>query len=157
MGSLRVGHDWVTSLSLFTFMHWRRNGNPLQCSCLENPRDGGAWWAAIYRVLQSRTRPKRLSSSSSVATLCNSFATPWTIAHQTLLSMWFPRQEYWSGLPFPSPGDLPKAGMELVSPALQVGSLPVSHHENPIDRLLQVTRVRFMLMYGKTNTILQSN
>ena len=41
------------------------NGNPLQCSCLENPRDGGAWWAAVYRAAQSRTRLKRLSSSSS--------------------------------------------------------------------------------------------
>ena len=41
------------------------NGNPLQCSCLESPRDGGAWWAAIYGVAQSRTRLKRLSSSSS--------------------------------------------------------------------------------------------
>ena len=41
------------------------NGKPLQCSCLENPRDGGAWWAAIYEVAQSRTRLKRLSSSSS--------------------------------------------------------------------------------------------
>ena len=41
------------------------NGNPLQCSCLENPRDGGAVWAAVYRVAQSRTRLKRLSSSSS--------------------------------------------------------------------------------------------
>ena len=41
------------------------NGNPLQYSCLENPRDGGAWWAAIYGVAQSRTRLKRLSSSSS--------------------------------------------------------------------------------------------
>ena len=40
------------------------NGNPLQCSCLENPRDGGAWWAAVYGVAQSRTRLKRLSSSS---------------------------------------------------------------------------------------------
>ena len=40
------------------------NGNPLQCSCLENPRDGGAWWAAIYGVAQSGTRLKRLSSSS---------------------------------------------------------------------------------------------
>jgi len=40
------------------------NGNPLQCSCLENPRDGGAWWAAVYGVTQSRTRLKRLSSSS---------------------------------------------------------------------------------------------
>ena len=42
------------------------NGNPLQYSCLENPRDGGAWWAAIYGVTQSRTRLKRLSSSSSI-------------------------------------------------------------------------------------------
>ena len=41
------------------------NGKPLQCSCLENPRDSGAWWAAIYGVAQSRTRLKRLSSSSS--------------------------------------------------------------------------------------------
>ena len=40
------------------------NGNPLQCSCLENPRDGGAWWAAVCGVAQSRTRLKRLSSSS---------------------------------------------------------------------------------------------
>ena len=62
-GSLRVGHDWATSLSLFTFMH-EGNGNPLQCSCLENPRDDGAWWAAIYGVAHSRfsrTRLKRLS------------------------------------------------------------------------------------------------
>ena len=41
------------------------NGNPLQCSCLENSRDRGAWWAAVYGVAQSRTRLKRLSSSSS--------------------------------------------------------------------------------------------
>ena len=41
------------------------NGNPLLCSCLENPRDKGAWWAAVYGVAQSRTRLKRLSSSSS--------------------------------------------------------------------------------------------
>ena len=42
------------------------NGNPLQCSCLENPRDGRAWWAAVYGVAQSRIRLKRLSSSSSM-------------------------------------------------------------------------------------------
>ena len=41
------------------------NGNPLQCYCLKNPRDGGAWWAAVYGVTQSRTRLKQLSSSSS--------------------------------------------------------------------------------------------
>ena len=45
------------------------NGNPLQCSCLENPRGGGAWWAAVYGVTQSRTRLKRLSSSSSSSRL----------------------------------------------------------------------------------------
>ena len=52
------------------------------------------------------------------------FATQWIVAHQTLLSMGFPRQEYWSGLPFPPPGDLPKPGIEppsLVSPALAGG------------------------------------
>ena len=43
------------------------NGNPLQCSCLENPKDGGAWWAAVYGVTQSRIRLKGLSSSSSTA------------------------------------------------------------------------------------------
>ena len=112
MGSLRVGQDSTASLSLFTFMHWRRkwqptpvflpgesqgwgslvgchlwgrtewdtterlhfhfslsctgkgNGNPLQCSCLENPRDGGAWWAAVYGVAQSWTRLKRVNSST---------------------------------------------------------------------------------------------
>ena len=65
MGSLRVGYDWATSLSLSTFMIGGGNGNPLQCSCLKNPRDGGAWWAAVYGVTQSQTRLKRLSSSSS--------------------------------------------------------------------------------------------
>ena len=64
IGSLRVGHDWATSLSLFTLMHWRRKWQPTQCSCLENPRDGGAWWAAVYGVAQSWTRLKWLSSSN---------------------------------------------------------------------------------------------
>ena len=46
------------------------NGNPLQCSCLENPRDGGAWWAAVCGVAQSQTRLKWLSSSSSSSSVC---------------------------------------------------------------------------------------
>ena len=44
------------------------NGNPLQCSCLENPRDGGAWWAAVYGVAQSWTQLKRLSAAAVAAT-----------------------------------------------------------------------------------------
>ena len=49
------------------------NGNPLQCSCLENPRNGGAWWTAVYGVAQSRTRLKWLSSSSSSSRLTTLF------------------------------------------------------------------------------------
>ena len=148
------------------------NGNPLQCSCLENPRDRGAWWAAVYGVAQSWTWLKRLSSSSSIwkfnwflyidlifynlaaakllqscLTPCDPidgtppgspvpgilqartlervaisfsnawewkvkgkslshvrlFETPWTAAFQAPPSMGFSRQEYWSGVPLPSP------------------------------------------------------
>ena len=49
------------------------------------------------------------------------FVTLWTVAHQALLSMGFLRQEYWSGLPFPSPGDIPEPGIEPTSPALARG------------------------------------
>ena len=51
------------------------------------------------------------------------FATPWTVAFQASPSMGFSRQEYWSGLPFPSPGDLPNPGMEPGSPALEADAL----------------------------------
>ena len=152
------------------------NGNPLQCSCLENPRERGAWWAAVYGVAQSRTRLKQLSSSSSrfmakyhivyfaygsvnslrqinmhvlqinqtfkpffifkyyfccsvaksYLTLCNPMD-----CSQAPLSRGFPRQKYWSGLPFPPPGDLPDPGIEPASPALQADSLPLSHRGSP--------------------------
>ena len=65
MGSLRVGHDWVTSLSLFTFLHWRRKWQPTPVFLPGESQDGGAWWAAVYGVAQSWTRLKWLSSSSS--------------------------------------------------------------------------------------------
>ena len=68
------------------------------------------------------------------------FVTPWTVAHQAPLSMGFSRQGYWSGLPFPSPGDLPDPGIETRSPALQADSLrseppgkPESHRDKGDD------------------------
>ena len=56
------------------------NGNPLQCSCLENPRDGEVWWAAVYGVSQSQTRLKRLSSSSS-SSISQTCLTSWALAY----------------------------------------------------------------------------
>ena len=132
------------------------NGNPLQCSWLENPRSGGAWWLPSMG-LHSQTWLKRLNNSINIShiflasqyllnTISNlrkqpSFAgyfytsvwipayvcavcaqllsrvqLPWTIAQQAPLSMEFSRQE-WSGLPVPSPGDLPNPGIKPKSPA----------------------------------------
>ena len=65
MGLLRVGHDFTFTFTFSLSCIGEGNGNPLQCSCLENPRDGGAWWAAVYGVAQSWTRLKRFSSSSN--------------------------------------------------------------------------------------------
>ena len=82
MRSLRVGHDWATSLSLFTLCIGEGNGSPLQCSCLENPRDGGAWWGAVSGVAQSLTRLKRLSSSSSsILSLTGSYCFSWVMGY----------------------------------------------------------------------------
>ena len=65
MGSLRVRHDWATSLSLFTFMHWRRKWQPTPVFLPGESQGRRAWWAAVYGVAKSRIRLKRLSSSSS--------------------------------------------------------------------------------------------
>ena len=69
------------------------------------------WWATVYGVTEWLSRVLL-------------FATPWTVAYQAPRSMGFSRQEYWSGLPFPSSGDLPNPGMEPGSPALQTDALP---------------------------------
>ena len=67
----------------------------------------------------------------SLSVMSNSLATPRTVVCQAPLSMGFPRQEFWSGLPFSSSGYLPNSGVESVSPALQVNSLPLSHQGSP--------------------------
>ena len=72
----------------------------------------------------SKPYPLSIISGSLVAKSYLTLATPWTIACQAPLSMGFSRQEYWSGLPFPSPGDLPDPGIEPGSPALHADSLP---------------------------------
>ena len=77
---------------------------------------------------------KMVKDRACVLSHARFFATPWTIAHQAPLSIGFPRQEYWSGLPFPTPGDLPDPGIKLTSPvslALKADSLPLSHQGSP--------------------------
>ena len=63
--SWRVRHDWATSFSLFTFMHWRRKWQPTPVFLPGESQGRGAWWAAVYGVAQSRTWLKQFSSSSS--------------------------------------------------------------------------------------------
>ena len=135
------------------------NGNPLQCSCLENPRDGEAWWlpsvgshrvghnwsdlalaaviihhaerhlmcffkqsCGLYLPLDDFFIILALSLISTVKVKSLSrvqlFVTPWTVTYQTSQSMGFSRQENWSGLSFPSLGDLPDPGIEPGPPAL---------------------------------------
>ena len=82
----------------------------------------------FHRCLGQR-RPFQASLGGGlVAKLFPITGTPWTVAHQAPLSMGFSRQEYWSGLPFPSPGDVPDPGIEPGFPALQADSL---HTELP--------------------------
>ena len=119
------------------------NGNSLQYSCLENPRDRGAWWASVYRVTQSQTWLMGLSSSSSNHSIMSNSLRSHGQQSAKLLCPWtFSRQEYWSGLPFPPPGYLPNPGIEptsAASPVLQVDSLPAEpsgkHPTTPLDRL----------------------
>ena len=73
------------------------------------------WWKGL-RDTKVKVKVKSLSH-------IRLFAIPWTVAHQARLSMRFSRQEYWSGLPFPSPGDLPDPGIKPRSPALQADAL----------------------------------
>ena len=75
MGSRRVRHDWATSFSLFTFMHWRRKWQATPLFLPGESQGGGAWWAAIYGVPQSRTRLKRLSSVAPLYSLSLSLSS----------------------------------------------------------------------------------
>ena len=101
------------------------NDNPLQYSCLENPMDRGTWWATVYGVTNNQTRLNRLRGSGAgtlgvplegtrrvggLLGVAGRLSGPRTVAHQVPLSMGLPRQEYWSRLLCPSPGDLPNPG-----------------------------------------------
>ena len=86
------------------------------------------------------------------------FATPWTVAHQAPPSMEFSRQEYWSGLPFPSPGDLPNLGIEAESPTLQADALsseppgkPGSYSINQFTNLNKIYKTMVFITLSTNN------
>ena len=92
VGFLGGGHNWATSLSLFTFMHWRRKWQPTPVFLPGEARGRGAWWAAVYGVAQSRTWLKWLSSSSCCSMSCSNccFLTAYRFLR---------RQVRWTGIP----------------------------------------------------------
>ena len=105
------------------------------CPTLCGPTDCSLPGSSVHEIFQAR-RLQRVAISSSA----NSSATPWTVAFQAPLSMGFPRQEYWSGLPFPSAEIFPAQGLNPCllhcrKSALQTDSLSLSHQGNPIYRV----------------------
>ena len=135
----------LSSSSSSSLMCGEGNDNPLQDSCLENPVDRGAWWAAIYGVAQSRTRLKQLSSSSSLMcykccclvtkSLSDSFETPWTVAPPGFSVDGVFQTGILEQIAISSPGNLPDPGIELVSPALAGGFFTT---EPPGNLVLQI-------------------
>ena len=151
MGSHRVGHDWANAHigSLAQPAAWCRQMLPehglKSCpgfqvrNCPGTLSTYARGYLSISRVIQTPSLHGRyccISHSEEKARTPEServscpvvssvwlFTTPWTAAHQAPLSTGFPRQEYWSGLPFPSPGDLPHPGIEPRTPALRTDSL----------------------------------
>ena len=110
----------MTSLSLFTFMHWRRKWQPTPVFLPGGPQ--GRWSLVrcrLWGLTESDTTEATQQQQQQQQPSCVQFFTiPWTVAHQAPLSILFPRQEYWSGLSFPAPEDLLNPEIRSMSPAL---------------------------------------
>ena len=113
-GGKRVGYK-------FSLAWWVRRWNlSYRSGCMTSFQNGSEQSIALKNVVLEPDERKKVKSLSHVQL----FATPWTVAYQGPLSMGFSRQQYWSGLPFPSPGDLPDPGIEARFPALRADALP---------------------------------
>ena len=88
------------------------------------------WAIVVFQLCNLSKHIQELLRACSVVT--DFFVTPWTVAYQAPLFMGLSRQEYWSGLPFPSAGDLPDPGIQPLPPTLQGDSLPLSYQGSPV-------------------------
>ena len=124
MGLQRVRHNLVTEQQIGHSPDRMWEGN-MRRSEYQVP---GIIWShlggCVRQTLDTARQKPCGPCSMSVTQSCLILVTLWAVAHQVPLSMRFSRQEYWSGLPFPSPGDLPNSGIKPTSPALQADSLP---------------------------------
>ena len=107
------------------------------------------WSWELYCLMQSHLHV------CSVTKACLTLVIPWPVAYQAPLSLGFPRQEYWRGLPFPSPRDLPDPGIKpsapAMSPTLQADSLPLSHRGSPSLFVLEMVKFRKEMAQGHRN------
>ena len=116
------------------------NGSPLQCCCLENPRDGASWWAAVYGVAQSRTRLKWLSSNSSSSQLCPTLLWSDGLSPSKLLCPWnFPGKNIGVDCPFLIQGIFLTQGLDLHLLHWQVDSLLLATREAHQTRSDQIS------------------
>ena len=128
-GLISCQHPQKVTPALLLPRPWRDAEGGAGYHCKNCDQGGTSGWTDCLscQIYGSWTRSSKLGcnfryvSSLSRVRLC---VTPWTVAYEAPLSMEFSRQEYWSGLPFPSPGDLPHLGIEPWSPALQADALP---------------------------------
>ena len=135
MGSHRVGHNWMTNTHT---QSWNRRWKAFVLLLMSSPRVL-PWF--VEQILSDCS-----NAPWACVLWCVWFRSPMDCAHEAPLRMGFPRQEYWSGLPFPNPGDLPDAGIEPGSPALQAFSLPSEPPGKP-GRCVLLTSFRWWF-YG---------
>ena len=121
----------------------------LLCSSVQKWEEGFWLGGSCGNPLETEVVTTWNSSEVKLLSRVQFFATPWMVAHQALPSMGFSRQEYWSGLPFPSPGDLPDPGIEPRSPTLQADALT----SEPPGNSREGVKYRFLQFEGRVDRL----
>ena len=163
------GRSWVTKLYLISVLTFnlaknsvRRLKHLLQSPECSPLHQGTPFWSTFFKLLRphkaevkkQQWQPHWFTASATVShSVMSDSETPWTAAHQAPLSMGFSRQESWSSLPFPSPGDLSNPGIETGSPALQADSLP-SEPPDIISNFSLLIHLKGRFIYKEGGTLL---